>query len=105
MGINYVAYHSPEDMTKVERIAADMLSNGWTGAPIVVEGEQALTGAHRLAAAQIADIEVEAVELRDLFADADLDLDEIARDANYDLVEIVNALPASVKAEYGIDLH
>ncbi|HXH56598.1 hypothetical protein [Iamia sp.] len=105
MAINYMTYHRPDDTAKVAAIAASMAADGWIGSPVVVDGEQALTGAHRLAAAAVAEIEVETVELRDLFEEAGLDLDEVAATCDWDLADIVSQLPSSVKAEYGIDLH
>lgn len=103
--MNYQPIHQVEDQDKLAALVASMTESGWVGAPIVVDGEQAITGSHRLAAAQIAEIEIETVELADLFADAEIDLHETAYELNYDLVAIVNQLPASVRAEYGIDLH
>ena len=113
---SYQAYHEVRDEALLDTLAMSMARFGWVGAPIVVDGEQAITGSHRLAAAAIvmdrwergddvAEVKVEAVALRDLFEDAGLDLDEIALDANYDMVLIANALPASIKTKYGIDLH
>lgn len=116
MRISYQPYHEVRDLMKLTALVESMAKDGWVGGPIVIQGEQAITGSHRLAAAalvmdrwerdeDVVEVHVETVEFRDLFEDAGLDLDEVARDANYDMTEIVNALPASVKAEYGIDLH
>lgn len=38
------------DRAKLAALTADMATHGWRGAPIVVDGEQALTGSHRIAA-------------------------------------------------------
>jgi ParB-like chromosome segregation protein Spo0J len=51
--------HEMTDPAKVASLAADMTANGWTGRPVLASASgQALTGSHRIAAAEIAGIEV-----------------------------------------------
>lgn len=40
------------DFDKVDRLAQDMTKNGWVGMPLVAVDDQALTGSHRLKAAE-----------------------------------------------------
>ena len=42
--------HDVTDPAKVASLAADMAERGWQGPPLVVDGENALTGTHRIAA-------------------------------------------------------
>lgn len=62
--------HAPEDSAKIEAIAESMRRNGWVGYPVLVCDEdsnepQAFNGSHRLAAAEIADIEPEVYSLEE----------------------------------------
>ncbi len=57
-----IALHGVTDTAKVEAIAESMRASGWMGNPILVDDEdsnepKALTGTHRLAAAELAGIE------------------------------------------------
>lgn len=47
--------HRPEDAVKLAALVSDMTQRGWMGAPVVVLGDQALTGSHRIMAAIDAD--------------------------------------------------
>ena len=55
-----IPLHDVRDADKVAAIAADMTANGWRGLPVLVidtgEVVHALTGTHRLAAAEVAGI-------------------------------------------------
>jgi len=55
--------HEVRDFDKIRILADDMRKNGWMGRPIVVVDEQAITGTHRLAAAEEADIDAELFEI------------------------------------------
>lgn len=60
--------HPVDDPPKADRLAADMRSRGWVGAPIVAIRDMwgewyALTGTHRLAAATAAGIECPVLDL------------------------------------------
>lgn len=62
MDMTIIALHEVTDTTKVEAIAGSMRANGWIGRPILVDDEdsnepKALTGTHRLAAAELAGVE------------------------------------------------
>lgn len=58
---NILAPHAVNDSTKVEQIAASLERDGWQGRSVLVlqvaDYYQALTGTHRLAAAQAAGLE------------------------------------------------
>jgi ParB/Sulfiredoxin domain len=104
-------WHDVEDADKVSRLSASMQKDGWTGAPVVViDGGQAVTGSHRIAAALKADIEIPTVNIRDLFADAGLDYDDTVA-VEYDgywyevIVRADQFLPADLVDEYGLDAH
>ena len=63
--------HMAPEPAKVAELAADMAASGWQGAPILVWGDVALTGTHRLAAAAEAGIEAHVLDLLDIAADID----------------------------------
>lgn len=112
--MQYELPHEVQDAAKVEQIAASMRANGWQGAPVLVwEGYQ-LTGVHRTAAAELAGIDLETIELREVFAQDGADFDAAIADyINYPYgdvyagitLTILPHLSDTIKAEYGIDLH
>lgn len=55
--------HEVRDTEKVDALAEAMSKSGWVGRPVVVVGEQAITGTHRLAAAEKAGIDPETYEI------------------------------------------
>lgn len=76
------------DETRVKELVESMLTNGWTGCPILVLGESLLTGSHRLAALHwIAEEHPEAKVLE--------------QDVAEDVTDIVNARLLAHEAEYG----
>lgn len=102
--------HEVTDEDKAATIARDMQEHGWQGAPLVVLADyaQALTGVHRLAAAEEAGLtEVPAVELEDLLAAHGIDLWE-RREEFGDLDDAIEhlaaELPQDVQDAYGLDL-
>lgn len=108
----YAPRHEVTDPDKADDLAKDMAARGWQGAPLVVHRDyvQALTGVHRLAAAEEAEIAVPGVDVEELLAACDIDLWE-RRDsdlADLDLDEVLETLlaelPADVQTAYGIDL-
>lgn len=108
----YQPIHEARDEAKLSILKADMLVNGWTGAALVADGLQLLTGAHRFAAAQATDTRIETIDIRDLFEAEGLDFDAVYADAEgaygdyFTAVRVAcDALPASVREEYGIDIH
>lgn len=65
--------HEVMDVAKRDALAADMEACGWAGSPIVVDGDNALTGSHRIAAAELCKTEginvpIPCVEVADLCA-------------------------------------
>ena len=61
--------HDWTDLAKRDELVESMEENGWIGAPIVVLSEiQALTGAHRIAAAVKAGVDAPRVTVEDLCA-------------------------------------
>jgi hypothetical protein len=103
-------WHEPENTEKINDIARSMMDNGWIGTPVVVWGEQAYTGAHRIAAAEIAEVEVPTICLTELFDEAGLDMDEAlwmyghptADDVQ--MAMVIGQLPANIIDKYGIDI-
>lgn len=112
--------HSAEDAAKVMRLADDMAANGWQGAPLVVDGEQAITGSHRIAAlaalvnGQGIEVHAPRVQISDVFAAAGLDwsahLAEHGADAGYwqwyeAAAAAGHVLPAELVEYLGLDAH
>jgi hypothetical protein len=106
----YAPRHEVTDPSKAEALAEDMRARGWHGAPVVVMRDYAtaLTGTHRLAAAEVAGIAVPGVDAEDLLAACGIDLWE--RREEFDLLDealetLLTEIPADVRDTYGIDLH
>ena len=107
--------HEVRDADKLAELVASMEADGWTGTPVVVAGlgngvVRALTGSHRLQAAQDAGIdEVPVVSIEDLCAESGIDWDELLDEFGGDLFEagryVCGELPRSVTEAYGLDLH
>lgn len=107
--------HEVRDGGKMLVLAAHIKRDGWRGAALVADGEQLLTGSHRYPACKLigmTDGEIPTIDVRDLFAGADLDFDttwaeaeEIYGDWYQAMVYTLEALPATVRDEYGIDVH
>lgn len=102
-------WNEVDDAAKLAALVASMEADGWVGTPVVVDGDQAVTGSHRIVAARRADIEVPTIDIRDLFADAGLDYDNVVEEYGGDRYEIVvradQFLPASIVDQYGLDAH
>lgn len=106
--------HEIRDEALLESLIESMSRDGWVGAPLVGDtiSGQLLTGSHRYVAAREAGVEAPIIDVRDVFAEADLDYDaliaEIADqfDSEWAMIEIVvRDLPESVCTKYGIDIH
>lgn len=84
--------HAPQDAEKIVELRTSMLVNGWMGRPVILadagDHHIALTGTHRLAAAQGIDGVIEAVYLPDDLTTEDWD--EI--DAAHDDDDVLTAL-------------
>lgn len=108
-----IPYHEVRDHSKVARLMDAMEQHGWQGPPIVVDSEQALTGVHRIAAWRALgrpDFDIPTIELRDVFAEAGLDMDELHALWGHPtlddpaFVQFVNAIPKHIRAKYGLDI-
>jgi hypothetical protein len=112
--------HDAEDHDKITALANSLSAIGWQGAPLVVDGEQAITGSHRIAAlAQLCnrdgiDIPAPRIQIADLFTAAGLDwpahLAEHDADRGYwqwyqAACAAGAALPAELAAYLGLDAH
>jgi ParB-like chromosome segregation protein Spo0J len=108
----YAPRHDVTDEDKADQLAADMAERGWQGAPLVVlrDYAQALTGVHRLAAAEKAGIAVPAVDAEELLAACGIDLWERRETdlADLELDEVLETLLSETTTEiqtaYGLDL-
>lgn len=107
-----LAAHEVRDEELLTALTASMRESGWVGAPVVIAregyGDQALTGSHRLAAAEAAEVQVPTVDIRQVAADHGHDFDELV-EACGDLFDaaarLADMLPADVTAYYQLDLH
>ena len=79
-----IPFHEVRDQEKLEALAQSMKENGWQGRNIVgfyIGGEfRAITGSHRLPAAEAAgfeEIDVECVEYGTMFEDYDITTDDL----------------------------
>ncbi|WP_040793306.1 ParB N-terminal domain-containing protein [Nocardia paucivorans] len=96
------------DPDKVAALAASMRENGWCGAPIVVHGEQALTGTHRYWAARETDTDIPRIQIEDVCDICDVDWAAHCEwwTTRYDCyVRIAEELPREVVEYLGLDLH
>jgi hypothetical protein len=107
--------HEVTDRAKVVTLAHDMIANGWQGAPIVVDSENAFTGVHRIAAVAYAlredgeEIETLYVEISDLCELYGIDwttllLDEHDGDTYAAAAELRYQLPREVVDYLGFDV-
>lgn len=102
--------HEVTDTDKLAAITASMQANGWTGAPIIADRSisQALTGSHRLPAAEAAGIDAHVIDIHDLCAEHDVDWDLLV-EQHGDWCEAARwlgfYLPSEVMAAYGLDIH
>ena len=108
--------HEIDDEAKAQQLAADMDARGWHGAPLIADGTQLLTGAHRYHAwTRICErpaSEIPIVDIRDLFATQNLDYDALMADEAFEgldwwerlLIVVRENLSADVLHEYGIDI-
>lgn len=114
--------HEVQDEQKLANLVESMSADGWVGAPIVVVPGQdfgwgsgdpcAITGSHRIAAARIAGIDVEVIEIDELLAEQGTnlaELDDMYGDPNGDhyeaITRLTDHLPADVVERYGLDAH
>ena len=109
-----IPLHEVRDEAKLRELIASMDADGWQGAPLVVCGDQLITGTHRYAATQElgwADHDIPTIELAELFEMAGLDMAEVHAEHGCPTLddpafaEFLGELPADIREEYGIDLH
>lgn len=97
--------HAAVDRDKLNHLVADIDENGWQGAPLVVDGENAFTGAHRIAAAaklwneHSISVEIPRVEISDLCEMYGLDWAEMVEQYDGDTYEAASALRAELPSE------
>lgn len=105
--MNYTPFHEIRDIKKLHELVASMRANGWQGAPLVADGEQLITGAHRCVAAQNAGIALEVVDIRDIYPEWDVLHAEYgcptANEREY--VFALEDLPVELRDRFGIDAH
>lgn len=111
--------HGVTDGDKYAALVESMTRNGWVGAPIVIVDRSdycmiplAITGSHRLAAAESIDYDPPMIDLVDLFAATGLDYDATLAaylDCGFDLYDAIiraaAALPVHIIDYYGLDAH
>jgi len=107
------ALHEIRDTAKVIVLAAHIQRHGWQGAPLVVDGDQLLTGTHRYAACRLlgmADYEIPTIAISDVFAEAALDFAALVEENDMGdwyqtMVYTLACLDDSTRDAYGIDIH
>ncbi|MFC4128983.1 ParB N-terminal domain-containing protein [Nocardia rhizosphaerae] len=109
-GVNPV--HEVQDHAKLAILTESMREHGWQGPPLVIDGDQAITGAHRFAAAENLrgdgiDIRFPVVQVAALADEYGIGWPEIrAEHTEYDsYIELIDRLPADVVDYFGLDLH
>jgi hypothetical protein len=106
--------HGVYDAAKLDLLIAGMTTHGWRGAPIVVDGEQGLTGSHRIAAANHLwnrdgiEIPIPQVQVSELCASFDLSwgsvLEEYDGDTYWAAAALRDLLPREVVDYLGYDV-
>lgn len=111
MPCGYETVNGIEDQAKFDALVASMTTNGWQGAPVVVWGDQAVTGSHRLYAAEAADIRPEVITIDEVCEEAGTTLAALIEEADAEYLdwyqqarEVRYALPAEIVEKYGIDI-
>lgn len=107
------SYHDVTDWNKVATLADTMRHNGWTGAPIVVDHDQAITGVHRIAAirqlwADDITIPLPVIDITDLCEAHGIDWAEWVEeqgDWQDAVIRIADKLPPHIVATLGLDAH
>lgn len=101
--------HGVMERGKVAALTASMEQHGWQGAPVVVDGESAVTGSHRLMAANEVWIDVPRVQLAevcDLFGvDWAAHREDCGGDWHEAVVTVDQILPREVVDYLGLDMH
>jgi len=104
---HYTPFHTVQDQEKLRVLTASMERHGWQGVPLVADGEQLITGAHRYRAALAAGIDAQIVDIRAIYCAWDeLHAEYGCPTADErDYVCALEDLPAELRDAYGIDVH
>lgn len=108
MNLKYLTpYHNAEDQVKLTSIKESMLESGWIGCPLVADGEQLLTGAHRYQAAKELGLDIPVIDIRDIFKPYEALMEEEGNPdfSSRDFVYVIGKIPNDIKGVYGIDIH
>ena len=103
----YNPFHQVIDRDKLAELIVSMETNGWQGAPLVADGDQLITGAHRYVASIAAGIDAPVVDIRDIYPEWETlhaDFGSPTSD-DPDYVYAVLELPSDLIEAYGIDVH
>jgi hypothetical protein len=111
----YEPYHGVHNEDKLAALVADMLANGWQGAPVVADGNCLMTGSHRWHAVRkiermheidTPEVLLHVVDIRDIYPEFDDLMDDfdnpIIGEPMYAMA--IDNLPEDLKEEYGIDM-
>ena len=103
----YTPFHGICDEGKLNDLIASMSANGWQGAPLVADGDQLVTGAHRWVAAREVEINAPVVDIRDIYPERDTLHAEYGTPTadERDYTDALIALPQALRDAYGIDAH
>lgn len=113
MIVNKVVHTPPNKITDyslVDALVASMQTNGWMGVPVVVHGDMAVTGSHRMIAAEIAGIDYPTIELSEIFEANGYDLEREWYDLGPsgqwwdELAATLGCLPSCILHHYGMDV-
>ena len=100
--------HVAPDAERVAELVESMSVDGWIGAPVLTYGDYALTGTHRLAAAEEAGVDVPALDLCDMIEDADAAIMAIMDATSWDSIIAAAYLMGLVLGDdadnYGLDI-
>lgn len=97
--------HEIYDPTKVAALMDSMEATGWQGVPIVVDGEQALTGSHRIAAVdrlwnrEGIEVPIPRVEISDLCELYGIDWNTVRREYDGDTYQAAASLRTELPRE------
>lgn len=107
--------HEVDDEQKVADLVRQMSAHGWQGAPLVVHGDTAVTGSHRITAAREVldatgrEVQIPRVEIADVCDAYGIDWDAVMDEADMDVLTaaqmVADRLPADVVDYLGMDLH
>jgi hypothetical protein len=100
--------HAADDAGKLAALVESMSADGWNGPPLVVDGEQALTGAHRYEAARVTYTDIPRIQVTELCEIYGADWEGLRADHGdwYEAARRLDeVLPAAVVEYLGLDLH